>query len=268
MGFLTDVVADVRRRLDRAPLDEGRLFATALALPPPRPFVDALRDHAGTAMIAEVKRASPSAGRIAEVDPSARARAYESAGASAVSVLTESAHFDGSLADLRAVHLAVRVPVLRKDFLVHPAQLIESRVEGADAVLLIAAAVSEAELKALLAAAGDLGLGALVETHSPEDLEKALATEAEVIGVNARDLESLDVDADRALALLASVPDDRVAVFESGITGRGDVERAAAAGARGVLVGEALMRAEDPAALVRELLRPGDDPTAPRDVQP
>lgn len=254
MGFLTDVVDDVRRRLERHPIDDGRLLATALRLPPTRPFAQSLRASPGTALIAEVKRASPSAGRIADVDPAAQARAYEAAGAAAVSVLTESAHFDGALADLRSVHLSVRLPVLRKDFLVHPSQVIESRVEGADAVLLIAAALSEAELKALLAAAGDLGLGALVETHSAEDLDKALATEAEVIGVNARDLESLDVDVERALVLLARVPDDRIAVLESGISGREHVERATGAGARAVLVGEALMRADDPAATVRELL--------------
>jgi indole-3-glycerol phosphate synthase len=258
MGFLTDLVQDVRRRLDRAPLDDGRLLATALALPPTRPFAGALRARPGTALIAEVKRSSPSAGRIADVDPAAQARAYAAAGAAAVSVLTEATHFDGALADLRAAHLSVRVPVLRKDFLVHPSQVIESRVEGADAVLLIAGVVSETELKALLATAADLGLGALVEAHSEEELEKALATEAEVIGVNARDLESLEVDAERALALLARVPDDRVAVLESGIAGRADVERAARSGARAVLVGELLMRSPDPSAAVRELLGSGE----------
>jgi len=151
------------------------------------------------------------------------------------------------------VHLAVGIPVLRKDFLVHPAQVIESRVEGADAVLLIAAALSEPELKAMLAAAGDLGLGALVETHSEEDLDKALATGAEVVGINARDLETLEVDVGRAVALLGRVPPDRIAVLESGISSRGDVERATGAGARAVLVGEALMRADDPVAKLREL---------------
>jgi indole-3-glycerol phosphate synthase len=126
-------------------------------------------------------------------------------------------------------------------------------VEGADAVLLIAAALPELELKAMLAATEDLGLGALVEAHAAEDLERALATGAEVIGVNARDLETLEVDRDRAIRLLADVPEDRVAVLESGIAGRRDVERATAAGARAVLVGEVLMRAPDPAALIREL---------------
>ena len=253
MGFLTEVTDEVRRRLERSPLDESALMALALGLPPARPFERSLLAAGAPAVIAEIKRSSPSAGKIAEADPAARARAYEAAGAAAVSVLTEPLHFDGSLADLRAVHLAVGVPVLRKDFLVHPSQVIESRVEGADAVLLIAAALSGSELKALIAAAADLGLGALVETHSEADLEKALATDAPVIGVNARDLETLEVDAARALALLGRGPEDRIAVLESGIASRADVERAGAAGASAVLVGEALMRAEDPAATLREL---------------
>jgi indole-3-glycerol phosphate synthase len=204
-------------------------------------------------VIAEVKRSSPSAGRIAEADAGVRARTYEGAGAAAVSVLTEHQHFDGALADLRAVHLAVGIPVLRKDFLVHPAQVIESRVEGADAVLLIAGALTEPELKAMLAAAEDLGLGALVETHAEEDLDRALSAGADVVGVNARDLETLEVDPDRALRLLARVPQDRVAVLESGISSRRHVERALEAGARAVLIGEALMRADDPGAALREL---------------
>ena len=178
---------------------------------------------------------------------------YERAGAVAISVLTEPVHFDGSLADLRAVHLATSVPVLRKDFLVHPAQLIEARVEGADAVLLIAAALSQAELRAMLAAAEDLGLGALVETHSEEDLERALATDAKVIGVNARDLETLAVDWRPRDAAPAEDPADRIAVLESGISTREQVELALGAGAEAILIGEALMRAEDPGGALREL---------------
>ncbi len=253
MGFLTEIVEEVRRRLERHPLDDSGLMALAIGLPPARRFADTLRSAELPAVVAEVKRSSPSAGRIADVDSGAQARAYEAAGAAAVSVLTEPEHFDGALADLRAVHLAVQVPVLRKDFLVHPSQVIESRVAGADAVLLIAAALSEPELKAMLAAAGDLGLGSLVETHSDEDLDKALATDAEVVGVNARDLETLEVDPEGALALLERVPDDRIAVLESGIATREHVERAIAAGASAILIGEALMRAEDPGATLREL---------------
>jgi indole-3-glycerol phosphate synthase len=253
MGFLTDVVADTRRRLEREPRDESRLMALAERLPPTRSFAGALWSAPSPAVIAEVKRASPSAGPIADVDPGALAREYEAAGAAAISVLTEPRHFGGALADLRAAHLATSVPVLRKDFLVHPVQLMEARVEGADAVLLIAAALAELELKAMLAAAGDLGLGTIVETHSAEDLEKAIDTGCKVIGVNARDLETLEVDPDRTLELLPRVPEDRIAVFESGISTREQVERAVEAGARGVLIGEALMRAADPREKIREL---------------
>jgi indole-3-glycerol phosphate synthase len=252
MGFLTDLVDDLRRRLERDPLDESQLLAIAMHLPPARPFEGSLR-RAPPAVIAEYKRSSPSAGAIAEPDVAGQARAYEEGGAAAISVLTEPTRFDGALADLRAVRLAVDLPVLRKDFLVHPAQVIESRAAGADAVLLIAAALSELELKAMLAVANDLGLDALVETHSVDDLAKALATDAPVVGVNARDLETLEVDVERALAMLPDVPSDRVAVLESGVWTREDVERAINAGARGVLVGEALMRSPDPGATIRSL---------------
>jgi indole-3-glycerol phosphate synthase len=252
MGFLTDLIGDLRRRLEREPLDESGLLTVAMHLPPPRPFEDSLR---GTrpALIAEYKRSSPSAGSIADPDVASQARAYAEGGAAVISVLTEPTRFDGALADLRAVRLAVDLPVLRKDFLVHPAQVIESRAAGGDAVLLIAAALSELELKGMLAVAADLGLGALIETHSEDDLAKAVATDAPVIGVNARDLETLEVDVERALAMLPEVPSDRVAVLESGVSTREDVERAIDAGARGVLVGETLMRSADPRATIRSL---------------
>jgi indole-3-glycerol phosphate synthase len=253
MGFLTDVVEDLRLRLERSPIDESRLLSTAMRLPPARSFEGSLREAARPGLIAEIKRASPSAGPIADVDAAAQARRYETSGATAISVLTEPTRFDGSLADVRSVHVAVRVPVLRKDFLIHPAQVIESRAAGADAVLLIASVLSEPELKAMLGMAADLGLGTLVETHADDDLAKALATDAPVIGVNARDLETLEVDVARALALLSDVPQDRLAVLESGLSSREDVSRAVDAGAAAVLVGEALMRAPDPGALIRTL---------------
>lgn len=252
MGFLTDLLDDLRRRLERDPLDEPGLLALAMHLPPPRPFEDALRS-APPALIAEYKRSSPSAGAISEPDVASQARAYEEGGAAAISVLTEPTRFDGALADLHAVRLAVSLPVLRKDFLVHPAQVIQSRAAGGDAVLLIAAALSELELKGMLAVAADLGLDALVETHSQEDLAKALATDATVIGVNARDLETLEVDVERALSMLPDVPSDRVAVLESGVSTREDVERAIDAGAGAVLVGETLMRSPDPGVTIRSL---------------
>jgi indole-3-glycerol phosphate synthase len=253
MGFLTDLVARIRADLEREPLDDAALLARASSMPPARDLAAALRTGAAPAVIAEVKRSSPSAGTIRDADAAEQARIYEAAGAAAISVLTEPRHFDGSLLDLQAARRAVDLPVLRKDFVIHPAQLIESRAAGADAVLLMAPAVSELELKALVAAAADLGLDALVEAHAEEDLDRALATGAELIGINARDLETLEVDLGRALALLERIPGDRVAVAESGISTREHVERALAAGARAVLVGEALMRADDPGATLRSL---------------
>jgi indole-3-glycerol phosphate synthase len=253
MGFLTDLVAEIRRDLDRHPLDDGVLYARASSLPPARDLAGALRSGV-PAVIAEVKRSSPSAGAIVDRDPADQARAYEEAGAAAISVLTEPRHFSGSLADLRAARTAVRLPVLRKDFVVHPSQLIESRAAGADAVLLITAAVSPFELDALLATARDLGLGVLLEAHSDADLDVALATDAEMIGVNARDMETLEVDLVRARSQLGRIPPDRIGVLESGIATREDVVAAVQAGASAILVGEALMRAADPRAMLRGLL--------------
>ncbi len=253
MGFLTDIVARVRRDLESNPLDDGANLARSSVLPPPRDLAGALR--AGRpAVIAEVKRASPSAGPIAEdADPAAMARHYAEGGAAAISVLTEPAHFHGSLADLRAVRSAVDRPVLRKDFLVHPSQLIESRAAGADAALLIADALEDAELAALLSAARDLGLAVLLEAHSDRDVDRAIETGAEIVGVNARDLETLEVDLDAALIRLSRIPSDRIGVLESGISTEAHVRAAVAAGASAVLVGEALMRAADPADVIRRM---------------
>jgi len=168
-------------------------------------------------------------------------------------VLTEPRHFHGSLADLEAVGSAVDVPVLRKDFLIEPTQVLEARASGADSVLLIASCLEGSLLDDLLAAARSLGMEPLLETHSDRDLDRALATDAQVIGVNARDLETLSVDAPAAMARLWRIPEDRVAVLESGIRSRADVIAATDAGASAVLVGETLMRAGDPVATIREL---------------
>ena len=198
MGFLSDFVTEIRRELAERPLDHDALRRCRPGCAAVRPFVPALRAGVaadGIALIAEVKRASPSAGAIAtDADPVQQAVAYDAAGAAVISVLTEPRHFGGSLDDLRAVRGAVAHPVLRKDFLVHPDQVLEARAAGADTVLLIAACLPGAELAAMLRASRELGMEPLVETHSDEDLRRALATDAEVIGVNARDLESLAVD--------------------------------------------------------------------------
>lgn len=255
MGFLTDLIERIRLDLEEHPLDDRALLSRASAMPPTRDFEAALRQAPRPALIAEVKRASPSAGVIAEdANPSALARGYAAGGAAAVSVLTEPRHFQGSLADLQAVRSSVPLPVLRKDFLVHPSQLIEARATGADAVLLIVAALDDPLLRALLSTASDLGLGTLLEAHTDEDVGRALETDAPVIGVNARDLESLEVDVAGALELIGRIPGERVAVLESGISTRADVEAADRAGASAILVGETLMRADDPARAVRKLL--------------
>jgi indole-3-glycerol phosphate synthase len=253
MGFLTELVSQVRRDLDLRPLPEGSLLLRTRVAPQPVDFASVLRSP-GLSLIAEVKRASPSAGAIADVDPGDQAASYEEGGASAISVLTEPRHFAGSLADLRTVRRRTSLPVLRKDFIVHPAQVIQSRAEGADAVLLIAAALTVSELEELRAVAGELGMAALVEAHAREDLDRALRSGAEIIGVNARDLDTLVVDRKAAFELAASVPRDRILVFESGIRSREDMARAEAGGAHAVLVGEALMRAGDPSGAVKELM--------------
>lgn len=257
MGFLTDLVTRIRADLAAHPLDEDALHEVAADAPAARNLGWVLRGYAleeGVALIAEVKRASPSAGEIAAgADPVLQATAYDVAGAAAISVLTESQHFAGSLEDLRAVRAAVEHPVLRKDFLVHPSQILEARAAGADSVLLIAAALPGGELEAMLAAARALGMEPLVETHSDEDLDRALATDALVLGVNARDLESLAVDPAAARERLRRIPEDRVGVLESGIATRADVVSAVDAGASAILVGEALMRAPDPVRKIREL---------------
>jgi len=256
MGFLTDLVGTIRRELDERPLQLEELDAAARSRPPARSLVGALRRDPVPAVIAEVKRASPSAGAIdADADPAALARAYEAGGAAAISVLTESRHFGGSLVDLGLVCAAAGIPVLRKDFLIDPDQLVEARAAGADSVLLIAACLDDELLDPMITAARALGMEPLLETHSDDDLERALATDAEIIGVNARDLQTLEVDVPAALGRLRSIPPGRIAVFESGIASHADVAAAVAAGAGAVLVGEALMRAADPAAAIAGLVR-------------
>jgi indole-3-glycerol phosphate synthase len=263
MGFLSDFTASVRRELDAHPLDEEALRDALREAPDARNLAWILRGYAvedGVAVIAEVKRASPSAGMIAaDVDQVLQATAYDVAGAAAISVLTEPRHFGGSMQDLRAVRAAVLHPVLRKDFLVHPAQALEARAAGADSVLLITACLSDDELATMLSVARGCGMEPLVETHSDRDLERVLATDAEIVGVNARDLESLEVDVGSALARLRGVPSDRVAVLESGVSTRAHVDAAVDAGASAILVGEALMRASDPGATLRWLIS-GEEP--------
>ena len=225
-----------------------------------RPFAEAL-SRPGTSLIAEHKRRSPSAGTIRE-DASCTdvVRAYERGGAAAISVLTEEAHFGGSLADLREARAACDLPLLRKDFTVDPYQLYEAKLAGADAVLLVVGSLGDRELASLYALAQQLDLDAIVEIHDDEELERALDIDCDVIGINNRDLVDLSVDIQRTFDLLADVPAGKVVVSESGIHHRDQVEELELVGVDAVLIGEALMRAPDPEAAVRELTR-SEEPT-------
>ena len=247
-------VARARRRRSAAELER-----LATERPSARSLADALREQ-GVSVIAEVKRGSPSAGALdAGIDAPARARLYEERGAQAISVLTD-AEFDGRLADLEAVAPAVSVPVLRKDFLVDPWQVWESRAAGADAALLIVAALDRSALDALVAESAGAGLGLLVEIHGRAEARAAIDTGASVIGVNARDLSTLAVDADAALSTiewLRREASDAVIVAESGIADPEAVRRARDAGADAVLVGEHLSRATDPGDALERLVAAG-----------
>jgi indole-3-glycerol phosphate synthase len=252
MSVLDDIVAGVREDLvvRQAARSEADLTAAVEVLPPPRDPMAAFRSP-GLSVIAEVKRKSPSKGPLAEIpDPAALAAAYDAGGADAISVLTEGRRFGGSLDDLRAVRGAVPTPLLRKDFMVTGYQLLESRAAGADLVLLIVAALDDALLKDLHHQARDLGLTVLTEVHDEDEVARALALDAKLIGINARNLKTLEVDPDTFARLVKLLPDDVVKVAESGISGPGDAARYAAQGADVVLVGEALVKGGNPRAAV------------------
>ncbi|WP_073450040.1 indole-3-glycerol phosphate synthase TrpC [Streptomyces yunnanensis] len=245
---LDRIVTGVREDLAvrRRAVPEAALRDRVAALPPARDAVAALRRPTGVQVVAEVKRASPSKGALAPIaDPAALAGAYEDGGAAAVSVLTEERRFRGSLDDLDAVRARVELPVLRKDFIVTRYQLWEARAHGADLALLIVAALPQPELVALMATAAELGLTALVEVHDEAETERALAAGARVVGVNARDLRTLEIDRSVFGRLAALLPEDVVRIAESGIRGPADVAAVAAHGADAVLVGEALVTGAD-----------------------
>jgi indole-3-glycerol phosphate synthase len=226
--------------------DLDRLARRARAAPAPRGFREALADAPGVAVIAEVKKASPSAGLIREdFDPVGIARAYEAGGAACVSVLTDRRFFQGEPDYLPRIRAAVGLPLLRKDFLLDEAQILESRVLGADACLLIVAALRPARLERLAAGARDLGMGVLVEVHDERDLDVAVTAGADLIGINNRDLRTFQVDLATCERLAPRVPEGVLVVGESGIKGPDDVRRLAECGVKAVLIGETLMRADD-----------------------
>jgi indole-3-glycerol phosphate synthase len=252
---LDDLIDATRERVDRVkrerPLAELEQAAATQTID--RPFSEAL-SRPWTSLIAEYKRRSPSAGQIrADLDVADVVRAYERGGAAAVSVLTEEAHFGGSLLDLRVARDATDLPILRKDFTIDPYQLFEAKAYGADAILLVAGALSKRELATLYDMARDLELDAIVEVHDEEELEAALETDCDVIGINNRNLEDFSVSLDTTFDLLVDVPAGKTVVSESGISTREQIEELERVGVDAVLVGETLMRAPDPEAAVREL---------------
>jgi indole-3-glycerol phosphate synthase len=264
MGVLDQIVADKREELSRrrGAQPQAALEASCRRLGPAREFEAALRplSPGGVRLIAEVKKASPSKGTLnATLDPAAQARVYELAGAAVTSVLTDEKYFHGALDDLVAVRAAIELPLLRKDFILDEYQLWESRAAGADAVLLIVAALDDARLRDLHHAAKGIGLATLVEVHTASELDRALSLGAPVIGVNNRNLQTLETSLEPSLDLLPRIPRAHTAVSESGIFTRDDVLRVVRAGAHAVLVGEGLVRATDVAAKVRELTLQASD---------
>ncbi len=258
-SILDRIVADVRRRLDETPEMPGLEAAAHAAAETRRQRgLRSLRgalSGPGPAVIAECKKGSPSAGLIrADFDPVALARAYAKGGAAAISVVTEPEYFSGDPEWLAVIRRAVDLPVLRKDFLVTRRQLHESAVLGADAVLLISRILDRETLADLLATASELDLEVLLEIFADEDPESAVVSGAEIIGVNARDLATFETRLDRVEELADKLPADRVRVAESGIYGPGDLQRLHQAGYDGFLVGEHLVRADDPEAAVRTLV--------------
>lgn len=256
--YLDRILAAHRAAAAADPRPLAPLIEEARSLPPARGFRSALASAPGLAVIAEVKRRSPSKGDLAPgLDPAVLAEAYVAGGASCLSVLTDGEFFGGSAEDLRAARAAVGVPVIRKDFTVGAHDVADARLMGADAVLLIVAALDDAELADLHALALEIGLDVLVEVHDEPELDRALGVGADLIGVNQRDLVTFEVDQARAVRVGAAMPLDVVRVAESGVRGPADAAELAAAGFHAVLVGESLVRSGDPTAAVAALIDAG-----------
>jgi indole-3-glycerol phosphate synthase len=254
--ILADKAEEVAARMAETPLAE--MERAARNAPPPRDFVAALCDRVAegrTGLIAEIKRASPSGGLIRDpFEPAELAKAYQAAGASCLSILTDGPYFQGSPEHLRAARTACRLPVLRKDFMIHPFQVFEARAMGADAILLIMAALTDEQAVELEGIAQSLDMAVLAEVHDAEELRRALGLRTRLIGVNNRDLRSLVTDLATSERLIPGIPPDRIPVAESGIRTNADVKRMAAAGANCILVGEHLMRQPDVEAATRALI--------------
>lgn len=257
MSVLDSIIAGVREDLATRRLPLVQIHESVSSQPKPLDAYSFLRRNPMN-VIAEVKRASPSKGNLAPItDPAALATQYQEAGAAAVSVLTEKRRFGGSLADLDAVRSTVEIPVLRKDFMVDEYQFYEARAHGADIVLLIVAALSKSQLKDFYDLSRELGMAALVEVHTHSELESAMEIEPLMVGINSRNLKTLEVDAQVFTDLLPLIPRSLIRVAESGIASRADVIEAAQAGASAILVGEALVKSGDPISAMRQLLGHG-----------
>ncbi|MFT3715393.1 MAG: indole-3-glycerol phosphate synthase TrpC [Gordonia sp. (in: high G+C Gram-positive bacteria)] len=261
-SIIEGVKADVAAR--ESVVDLAAVKKAAEQAPAPRDAAAALRQP-GIGVIAEVKRASPSKGSLANIaDPADLAKSYEDGGARVISVLTEERRFNGSLDDLDAVRAAVDIPVLRKDFIVGPYQIHEARAHGADVILLIVAALEQKVLASLLDRTESLGMTALVEVHTEEEADRALEAGASVVGVNARNLKTLDVDRDVFSRIAPGLPSDVVKIAESGVRGPADLLAYAGAGADAVLVGEGLVTSGDPRQAVSDLVTAGAHPSCPK----
>jgi len=255
--ILDDIVARKKERLAalRERSVQKEIEKAALSAPEPRDFFAALKHAEKPAVIAEIKRASPSAGQIrSDLEVGKIAASYERAGAAAISVITEEDFFEGRLEYLEEARGAVSLPILCKDFIIDPTQVLTARAAGADGLLLIAAILPQRTLRELLAVASHLAMACLVEVHDEEELSRVLETEARLIGINNRDLRTFQVSLETTLRLRPSIPSNRLIVSESGIQTRSDLQSLAAVGVDAVLVGTSLMRAEDPGAKLRELL--------------
>jgi len=261
-GGLAEIIGTKQAEVDALARRRADVEAAVANAPPVRDFAAALRGGQ-VRVIAEIKRRSPSKGELApDLDPATTARAFEAGGAACLSVLTDGPFFGGSRDDLVAARAATAIPVLRKDFTVDPLQIDEARAMGADAVLLIVAAVDDVQLSDLHAHALGRGLAVLVEVHDAAELDRALAIDAHIVGVNARDLSTFNEDLSTGEQMIATIPSGTIAVAESAIRSVEDARRMAAAGFDAVLVGEALVRADAPGALVRAFA------SAPRTARP
>lgn len=257
MSVLDSIIAGVREDLAKRRKSLNQIHEEMLQAAPVR---DAHLALSGDEMkvIAEVKRSSPSKGALSKIsDPAALAEKYQSAGASVISVLTEERRFNGSLDDLDAVRTRVDIPILRKDFMVDEYQFFEARAHGADVILLIVAALSKSQLKDFFDIATELKMASLIEVHTADELERALEISPRIVGVNSRNLKTLEVDAAAFADLIPRIPSELIRIAESGISKRGDVEFAQNAGADAILVGEALVTSGDPDLAMRSLLGQG-----------